>query len=97
MENKKVKPLRLKPSARDNRRYLLIDSVNHKSIENAILKYIGILGYSKAAFMFVKSDKFENKIIGSCLRKSLIDVKSALLLSDIKVEKVSETIKRLTN
>lgn len=93
MKNNKI--LKLKPSARDNRRYLLIDCNSSKTIEEAVLRYIGILGYSKASFMFVKSDKVQDKLIGSCNRKSLIDVKTALLLSDIKVEKVSETIKKL--
>ncbi len=93
--NKNNKILKLKPSARDNRRYLLIDCDSAKQVEEAIMRYIGILGYSKASFMFVKSDKVQGKLIGSCNRKSLIDVKTALLLSNIKVKKVSETIKKL--
>jgi len=92
---KKNKQLKLKPSARDKRRYLLIDCDSNEKVEAAIFNYIGVLGFAKSAYMYVKSKDFPGKVIGSCLRKSLIDVKSALALSGIKVEKVSETIKRL--
>lgn len=92
---KKSKQLRLKPTQRDNRRYFIVDSLDQKEIENAILKYIGVLGFSKAAFMFVKDEKIIGKTIGSCDRVSLINVKTALILSGIKVEKVASTIKGL--
>ncbi len=92
---KKSKQLKLKPSVRDKRRYLLIVEKSEKKIEDAILNYIGVLGFAKSAYMKVKNDEFPDRIIGSCLRKSLIDVKSSLALAGIKVEKVSETIKGL--
>ena len=95
MEKTKNKILKLKPTAKDNRRYFIIDSPSTKRVEDAIMRYIGVLGYSKSAFMFVKHDKIKDKLIGSCTRKSLIDVKTALTLSNIKVEKVASTIKTL--
>jgi RNase P/RNase MRP subunit POP5 len=92
---KKEKVLKLKPSAKDKRRYLLISESSNKKIEEAILKYIGELGFAKAAYMYVKVPEIKNKIVGSCLRKELINVKTALSLAGIKVEKVAETLKRL--
>ena len=92
---KKEKVLKLKPSAKDKRRYLLIDESSNKKVEEAILKYIGELGFAKSAYMYVKLPGMGNKIVGSCLRKELIDVKTALSLAGIKVKKVAETLKRL--
>lgn len=92
----KNKQLKLKPSARDKRRYLLIDEKSNEKIEEILLKYLGILGFAKTSYLQVKNNKLKDKIIGSCLRKELINVKTALTLEGIKVEKVSETIKRLS-
>jgi RNase P/RNase MRP subunit POP5 len=89
---KKAKKLKLKPSARDKRRYFLVEVSNAK-VEAAILKYIGVLGFGKAAYMFVK--KVGRKIIGSCLVKSLEDVRAALAMEGIRIEKVSGTLKGL--
>jgi RNase P/RNase MRP subunit POP5 len=92
---KKEKVLKLKPSAKDKRRYILINEISNKKVEEAILKYIGELGFAKSAYMYVKLPEIKNKIVGSCLRKELINVKTALSLSGIKVEKVTETLKKL--
>lgn len=88
----KVKRLKLKPSARDKRRYFLV-SANNDKVEKAILEYLGVLGMAKAAYMKVKS--VGGKTMGSCLRKSLNDVRAALGMVGIKIEKVSGTIKGL--
>jgi len=88
----KIKKLKLKPSARDKRRYFLVGGSNAK-IEAAILEYIGALGMAKAAYMFVKKSK--DKTIGSCLVKSLNDVRAALAMAGIRIEKVSGTLKGL--
>jgi hypothetical protein len=88
----KVKRLRLKPSARDKRRYFLVNSSNAK-VEKAILEYIGVLGFGKSAYMFVKN--VDGKVIGSCLVKSLEDVRAALAFAGIRIEKVSGTLKGL--
>ena len=81
--------LKLKSSAKDNRRYLIISASNEK-IEEAILKYIGVLGFAKAAYM--KVDEKNGKTIGAVKRESLEDVKAALVLAGINVEKVSGTL-----
>ena len=88
----KVKKLKLKPSARDKRRYFLVGASDTK-VEAAILEYIGVLGLSKSAYMFVK--KSGTKTIASCLRESLNDVRASLAFKGIKIEKVSGTLKGL--
>lgn len=89
MENKSLK---LKSSQKDNRRYLLISSSNEK-IEEAILKYIGVLGMAKAAYVRVNEEK--GKTISAVKREALNDVRAALAMSGLKVEKVSGTLKGL--
>ena len=91
---KKTKKLKLKPSSRDKRRYFLVRSSESK-VEKAILDYLGILGFSKSAYLRVKSPNFPGRIVGSCLTKSLDDIRASLALEGIKIEKVSGTIKGL--
>ena len=90
----KQKRLKLIPSARDNRRYFYMNSDEKSKIEKAILDYIGILGFSKSAFMFIETPT--GKLVGSCLRESLEDVRASLAFARIKIQKVSGTIKGLT-
>ncbi len=90
----KQKKLKLMPSARENRRYFYMNSDEKSKIEKAILDYIGILGFSKSAFMFVETPN--GKLIGSCLRESLEDVRASLAFTRIKIQKVSGTIAGLT-
>lgn len=87
------KKLKLRPSARDNRRYFVCNAKTNEEIEKAILDYIGILGLAKSAYMFVKEQK--ETLMGSCLRESLNEVLAALAFARIKVFKVSGTIKGL--
>jgi len=83
--------LKLKPSAKINRRYLLLEGTR-KDIEETILDYIGILGWAKASPIFVK------KNILAIDRKMIDDVRAAFSLSEkkIKVKRVSGTIKGLS-
>ena len=87
----------LKPSHREKRRYLLISGkdANKKEIEEAILKFIGILGYAKASPMVVK--QAEKKIVLSINRSELEKVRASFVLSgrDIRIEKVSGIIRKL--
>tara|TARA_Y100000034_G_C6727409_1_gene322073 strand:+ start:462 stop:740 length:279 start_codon:yes stop_codon:yes gene_type:complete len=89
-----VKILKLKPSAKDKRRYFLVKATNQK-VEAAILEYVGVLGFAKSAYMKVSSKDFSGKLVGSCLVKSLEDVRASLAFAGIKVEKVSGTLKGL--
>ena len=87
--------LKLKPSAKINRRYLLIKASSKKEIEQAILDYIGILGWAKASPMFINTS--DNKIILSINRKEINNVRAAFEISNtnIKVLRVSGTLKGL--
>lgn len=91
---KKGKKLNLKPSARDKRRYFLVRATNEK-VEAAILEYIGVLGFAKAAYLKVKTKDFPSWLVGSCLVKSLEDVRAALASAGIRIERVSGTLKGL--
>ncbi|MCH7568559.1 MAG: hypothetical protein IIA87_04010 [Nanoarchaeota archaeon] len=86
--------LKLKPSAKLRRRYLLI-SGRKDDTEKAILDYIGILGWAKAAPVFVKK-KGANYIL-AVNRKEIDRIRGALALSSdkIRVLKVSGTLKGL--
>ena len=87
--------LKIKPSAKINRRYLMIGAANKETIEKTILEYIGILGWAKAAPKFVKSSS--RNCILAIERKSLTDVRAAFELSEKKIQvlKVSGTLKGL--
>jgi hypothetical protein len=91
----KTKKLKLKPSARDNRRYFIV-STTKEDTEKILLEYLGILGFAKSSYKSVTEEKIQNKTVGSCLSKSLNDVRTALALEGIKIEKVSGTIAGLT-
>jgi RNase P/RNase MRP subunit POP5 len=91
--------LKIKPSAKTKRRYLLLEAKSKQEIEKTILEYIGILGYAKAAPLFVKSykEKTKNKIILSVERSEITNIRAAFEVSQakIKVLKVSGTLKGL--
>jgi RNase P/RNase MRP subunit POP5 len=86
--------LKTKPSAKINRRYLLIEG-KKEDVEKAILDYLGILGWAESAPIFVKTK--ENSVILAVARNSVIKVKASLEISSsfIKVKKVSGTLKGL--
>jgi len=94
MAKGKIKKLRLRPSARDKRRYFLVRASN-ADVENAISDYVGILGFAKSAYLKVVTKDFPGKLVGSCLVKSLDEVRAALVLAGISVERVSGTLKGL--
>ena len=90
--------LKLKSSSQINRRYLLLDAANKETVEKVILDYIGILGWAKAAPLFVSTKQHSNKLILAIERKSLVNVRAALELSKekIKILKVSGTLRGLS-
>ncbi|MEK6890979.1 MAG: hypothetical protein AABX03_02480 [Nanoarchaeota archaeon] len=85
----------LKPSMKENKRYLLLNgNFSRKDVEDSILNFIGILGYAKAAPVFVSNNilavnrEYVNEVRGSF----------ALYHKDsrrIEVVKVSGTLKGL--
>lgn len=87
--------LKQKASVRPNRRYFLIESSSSKEIEDAILEYVGIQGWSKAIPVIIPKGK--GKFILAVERSSVNSVRAALAFakSELKIIKVSGTIKQL--
>ncbi len=86
----------LKPSMRENKRYLLVKGKNlRENIEKAILEFIGVLGMSKTGLSFIKS-KGDSAVI-SVNREAVNHVRASLVVWPEKmiVEKVSGTLKGL--
>lgn len=86
----------LKPSHRENKRYLLIRGKNlKKEVEKAILDFIGVLGMSKVGLSWIDAKK-DTGII--CINREMIhSVRASLCVwpEKITVEKVSGTLKSL--
>ena len=82
---------KLKPSMREKKRYLLLETkLSKEEIEKVILDFIGILGYSKAGVSFVKSN------ILAVNRESVDNIRASFALSnEIKVKRVSGSLKKL--
>lgn len=90
----------LKPSHREKKRYLLISGkdASMKEVEDAVLKFVGILGFAKASPMFVKLEKpKQGKIVISINRSELDKIRASFLLSgkNIRIERVSGAINKL--
>ena len=86
--------LKLNPSNRVKKRYLLLDASGKEQIEKAILDYVGVLGWAKASPVFLL---FKERIILGINRKEVENIRAALELSSekIKVLRVSGTLKGL--
>ena len=87
----------LKPSMRENKRYLLVKGENLRTnIEKAILEFIGVLGMSKAGLSYIQVNK--NSAIISVNRGAVNNVRASLCVwpSKITVEKISGTLKGLS-
>ena len=89
---KEIKMKKIKPSHREKKRYLLLENTDKKGIDEAILNYIGILGYAKASPQIIKTG---NKLILAINRKELDKIRATFLFCDIKIKKVSGTLKKL--
>ena len=89
-----MKPL--KPSMKENKRYLLVHGKDlKKNVEKAILEFIGVLGMSKAGLSFIKSSGNSAVI---CVNREAVDsVRASLVAFHEKMEvlKVSGTLKGL--
>lgn len=83
--------VKLRPSARLNRRYLLVRGTQ-SAIERALLDYLGLLGWSRAAPVFI--GHHDGRIILAVTREELIDVRAALGLASesLIIERVSGTL-----
>ncbi|MGB9707730.1 MAG: hypothetical protein ACPLXC_00125 [Candidatus Pacearchaeota archaeon] len=101
---KKQKPiekkLKLLPTLREKRHYLVIKSKKvlnenelKEKIDKAILDFIGIYGYAKAGVLFIELRK--NYAIISIVTKLVDKVKASLTLTDLECVGVSGTIKKV--
>jgi RNase P/RNase MRP subunit POP5 len=89
-----MKPL--KPSMRENKRYLLVHGSNlRKNVKKSILEGIGILGLSKTGFSWIKTG--EDIAIIAINREALNDVRAcfAIFPEKISVTRVSGSLKKL--
>ena len=93
-----MKPL--KPSMRENKRYLFVRGKNlKKNVEKAILEFIGVLGMSKTGMNFIKFDSEKETAIISVNREAVNEVRASLVVyrEKMSVERVSGTLKGLGN
>lgn len=84
---------RLPPTLRENKRYLLIECKNPRTlVEKVILEFIGVLGYAEASVKFIET--YENKAIIAINRQAINKIRAAFAASKekIKVVKVSGTL-----
>lgn len=86
----------LKPSARENKRYLLVTGKNLKqNVEKAILEFAGVLGMSKTGLSWIEA-KNDSAII--CVNREAVNsVRASLCVfpEKMEVKKVSGTLKGL--
>ena len=85
-----MKPL--KPSMRENKRYLLVRGKNlRENVEKAILEFVGKLGMSKTGLSWIKDD------IISVNREAVDSVRASLAVYPEKMEvlRVSGTLRGL--
>ena len=91
---KNLDMIKVKPSMRMNRRYLLLDSASKESVEKMILDYIGILGWAGAAPEFIMSN---SRTVLAVNREFVDKIRAAFAVSKEKIKglKVSGTINGL--
>lgn len=84
-------PLKLKPTARLKRRYLLVTG-SRATCEHALLDYLGLLGWSRAAPVFLTVD--EKRSIIAVNRSEVTHVRAGLALAadELTVNRVSGTL-----
>ncbi|RZD31532.1 hypothetical protein CXT76_00090 [Candidatus Parvarchaeota archaeon] len=80
----------------ESKRYLVLDG-EKKSIETAIIDYIGILGWAKASPKFVKKSRKNNILAINKKELNNIIASFAISKNKINVLKVSGTLKGLDN
>ena len=86
----------LKPSARENKRYLKLKGKNLvENVEKAVKDFVGALGLSEASMKWIESDKTSG--ILAITRESIDKIRASFAISseNIAVERVSGTLKGL--
>jgi len=87
----------LKPSHREKKRYLLIKgkNANKKNIEEAILEFVGVLGYAAACPQFISSSRGKAVL---CINRGMLEkIRTSFLMSgkDIQIIRVSGSVGKL--
>jgi RNase P/RNase MRP subunit POP5 len=88
----------LRPSMRENKRYLLVEGSDlRKNIERAILDFIGVLGMSKTGLEWIKENK--DYAVISVNREAVDNVRASIAVfpKKMEVKRVSGTLKGLRN
>lgn len=87
--------LKLKPSAKIKRRYVLIEGSTKAEVEEILKEYIGVLGWTKTKPSFI--EVAGKDIVLSVDRKQVDDIRAAIELSNSKAKilKISGTLKGL--
>ncbi len=85
----------LKPSHRENKRYLLIkgSDANKNAVEEIILEFLGVIGYADVCPNVISSGS--GKLVLSINRKMIDKVRACFFMSgrDLRVERVSGSVK----
>jgi len=92
----KHKKLQLKPTLRERKHYLVFSSENiserdnREAISNAILNYIGLLGFAKAGLLFIEfklSENKKNSYLMASINTKYVDVvkNSVLIFPDFEI------------
>ncbi len=90
--------LKIKPSLKIKRRYILLEAGSREEIEKVVLDYIGILGWAKAGCVFVDVEGLgRGKFVLAVAREELNDVRAAFEAADssARVLRVGGTLKGL--
>jgi RNase P/RNase MRP subunit POP5 len=89
----------LKPSHRERKRYLLIKGkdADKEKIDEVILEFMGVLGYAEASPVIINQEK--NQVVLAVNTKSLNKIRASFMMNnkDLKIVKVSGTLKGLGN
>lgn len=87
---------KINSAIRLNRRHLLLQDARRENVEKAIMEGIGVLGWAKAAPVFLTIGK-DKKLVLSVERSSVLNIRASLEIHDkpIKVIRVSGTLKGL--
>jgi RNase P/RNase MRP subunit POP5 len=99
-KNENMKPIlkSLKPSARENKRYMIVRGKNLKeNIEKAILDFSGVLGMSKTGLAFIELNNNKDSAIIAVNREAVNIVRASLVIfkEKMNVERVSGTLRGL--
>jgi len=96
MKTTRMKPL--KPSKRENKRYLLIVGKDlRKNIEKAIMDFVGSKGFGDSGLKFIETNSGKTIVAINREALNLVRASFAVFSEVINIKKVSGTLKGLRN